>query len=185
MPMKRLIIISLLILLAVSAYADYHYASHEGSNEYPYASWETGAYLIQDAVDATDPHDTVYVAAGEWFESVATGVYDSVAIIGMGIDSTFMYTDEYRVQVLVIDYDCSVEGITFQHLNNWKCIEARAFAGVRIENCKFINSRMGIMATGGESEVTNCIFDSCRAAISFPLATGDILISNNLLLKSW
>ena len=48
--------ISLIAILALAispAHADYHYASHEGSNEYPYTSWEIGAHRIQDAVDAT------------------------------------------------------------------------------------------------------------------------------------
>jgi len=171
-----------LLALCPPTHADYHYASHEGTNEYPYTSWETAAQLIQDAVDAASPHDTVYVGTGEWYETVATGVYDSVAIIGMGIDSTFWYDDTYHVPVLTIDYKCSVEGITFQDLDGWKCIEARAYAGVTIVNCKFLNTSIAVMSSG-DSEISNCIFDSCGTALSMPLWSGNYLISNNLLLN--
>jgi len=122
----------LLLALCLPARADYHYASHDGSNEYPYTSWETAADLIQDAVDAASPHDTVYIDSGEWYETVATEDFDSVAIIGRGIDSTFMYADDYHVPVLTIDYKCSVEGITFRHLSGWICVRSRAYADVLV-----------------------------------------------------
>ena len=84
------------------AAADYHYASHDGSNEYPYTSWETAADSMQKAIDASSPHDTVYIGAGEWYETVATEVHDSIAIIGMGIDITYCYTDSLNTPVFEI-----------------------------------------------------------------------------------
>ncbi len=182
--MKKLVPLIVILLFCLSARADYHYVSHEGSDEYPYTSWETAAHLIQDAVDATDPHDTVYVDAGEWLETVATGYYDSVAIIGMGTESTFWYGDTYHQSVLTIDYGCSVENITFEHLNGWFGIMARAYAGVRIDNCRFLRSRDGIQSAGGPSEITNCIFDSCGIAIDLPIWIGNYLISNNLITNT-
>ena len=152
-------------MLAPLTRADYHYAGHEGSNEYPYTSWETAADSIQKAVDASSPHDTVYIGAGEWIETVATGVYDSVAIIGLGMDSTFCYSNDYQVPVLTIDYNCSVEGITFQHLDNWWCLSGRAYAGVSIKNCRFRDTELGLNISGGTTEISNCIFDNCELGI--------------------
>jgi len=174
----------LLVLLALClpAHADYHYASHEGSNEYPYTSWETGAWLIQDAVDATSPHDTVYVDSGEWYETVATEDFDSVAIIGMGMDNTFWYANDYHVPVLTIDYRCSVEGITFRHLSDWICVRSRAYADVLVTLCKFLNAYVALQSSGNSS-IVNCIFDSCGTALSMSLWSGDYLISNNLMLN--
>lgn len=186
--MKKLVLLIFILLLYLSARADYHYASHDGSNEYPFTSWETGAHLIQDAVDATAPHDTVYVDSGGWFEAVAVEDYDSVAIIGMGIDSTFWYSDSLQTPVLTIDYGCSVENITFEHLNDWIAVRARAYAGVRVNNCRFLRSRAGVGAAGGPSEITNCIFDSCKTSISLPIWIGNFFISNNLItntLENW
>ena len=173
------------ILLSLPALADYHYASHDGTNEYPYNSWETGAHLIQDAVDATSPHDTVYIGAGEWYETVATGVYDSIGIIGMGMDSTFLYSDEYRTPVLTIDYNCSVEGLMIQHTDNWQCLWARPYAGVKISNCKFMNTGFGVMASGSNTTITDCIFDSCGRAIYSGNFAGHYEISNNLILRNY
>ena len=56
--MKYSLIITIAILLgATTIYADYHYASLDGSNEYPYTSWATAANIIQDAVDVAEPLD--------------------------------------------------------------------------------------------------------------------------------
>jgi len=173
-----------LLALCLPARADYHYAGHDGSNEYPYTSWETAADSIQKAIDAASPHDTVYIGAGEWYEVVATEVHDSLAIIGMGIDSTFMFTDEYHVSVLTIDYECSVEGITFQHLDRWKCVRARTYASHTVKNCRFFNSIIGIDSEGGISEISHCLFDSCGTAIFIPGGGGDYSIHNNLILNS-
>jgi len=178
---KHLILILLLIALYGLARADYHYAGHEGTNQYPYTSWETAADSIQKAVDASSPHDTVYIGAGEWHETVATGVYDSVAIIGMGMDSTFCFSDEYQEPVLTVDYNCSVEGTTFQHLDNWWCLRGRAYAGVSIKNCRFRDTQLGLDISGGITEISNCIFDNCELAIIVVISVDTILISNNYL----
>jgi hypothetical protein len=85
----RQIIILLLFVLAIPisiALADYHYASHEGSNEYPYTSWATAADSIQKALNAASAGDTVYVDTGVFVENVF--LRDSIALIGKGWDST-------------------------------------------------------------------------------------------------
>jgi len=183
---KRIsLILAIIAVLNIPARADYHYASHDGSNTYPYTSWATGAHLIQDAVDATDPHDTVFISSGDWYESVATGVYDSVALIGMGTDSTFCYNLPDSIWLFTIDYGCSVENITFSNSTNGSCIHARVFAGVQINNCKFVDSRTGIGASGYPTIITNCIFDNCASAISAYVWEGDFFISNNIIMYAY
>ncbi|MEE8417250.1 MAG: hypothetical protein V3S06_01160, partial [candidate division Zixibacteria bacterium] len=85
--MKKLVPLIVILLFCLSARADYHYASHEGSDEYPYTSWETAADSIQKAIDAGNPGDTIYVGSGVW-EDVPLNLWDNLSLIGMGIDST-------------------------------------------------------------------------------------------------
>ncbi|MCD6160919.1 MAG: hypothetical protein J7K40_00710 [candidate division Zixibacteria bacterium] len=59
---RAYLICLLLIIVSGITQADYHYASHDGSNEYPYTSWDTAADSIQDAIDAAESYDTVILA---------------------------------------------------------------------------------------------------------------------------
>ena len=177
--------VAVFVLSVCPARADYHYASHDGSDEYPYTSWETGAWLIQDAVDATDPHDTVFIGAEHWYQHVETGVYDSVALIGAGTDSTYCHNDSTDNYMFVVDYGCSIENITFVDGGPGPCIRARVFAGVLINNCRFIDSFSGIGASGYPTVITNCVFDSCARAIAAYIWEGDFFISNNLILYAY
>jgi hypothetical protein len=89
----RFLSISIVILsIPVLARADYHYASHSGSDEYPYTSWETAADSITPAMNAASPYDTIYIAAGDYQESVWADPEDTcLTFIGAGIDSTHVW----------------------------------------------------------------------------------------------
>ena len=182
--MKKLIITAILMMAASLSLADYHYAGHEGTNQYPYTSWETAADSIQNAVDASSPHDTVYIGAGEWIEEVVCEFYDSVAIIGMGWDSTYWHTDVYRTEALQLGDACSVEQIKFEH-SDWRPVRARSGGpSVVVHNCKFVNSLEALELNGGISEVSHCLFDSCGDAVGILDYSGYFIISNNIILNT-
>jgi hypothetical protein len=171
-----------IMAIATVARADYHYASHTGSNTPPYSSWATAADSIQHAIDASSPHDTVYISAGNWYESDTTGMYDSVAIIGAGMDSTFWYTNDNSLAILIIDYNCSVKGISFINSGTGACIYVNFYASANISECWF-RGHYGVAMGGGSYSVTNCVFDSCNRTIDG--ATGHYVIKNNLLTKTY
>jgi hypothetical protein len=179
--MKKLVPLIVILLFCLSARADYHYASNEGSDEYPYTSWETGAHLIQDAVDASSPHDTVYIGTGEWEQYVFTDNTDSIAIIGMGIDSTFWHWGGYHQPAVYLGDGCSIRNIKFQHTDNWRPLSVHSGASVSIRDCKFVNSHIGAHVRGGNTEVVNCVFDSCETGIFIPNWQGNFFISNNCI----
>ena len=149
--MARLAKITLILLSCfVLARADYHYASHEGSNEYPYTSWATAADSIQKAVDAADPGDTLYIGAGDWYQYVDGYDDDSVAIIGMGVDNTICHYDSVNWSIFHdITNGCLIRGITFIDMPNGTCcIYGRFNAGFTVDDCKFLRTYGGIVANG-------------------------------------
>ena len=180
----RSVVLGCLIGLLFSAvvFADYHYASHTGSDEYPYSSWDTAADSIQPAVDATSPGDTLFIASGFWQESVVLGFYDSLAIIGAGWDSTFLYTDEYQTAALLLGDGCYVDGINLR--SNWIAGDSYAGASLIISSCKFVGSLVGAQVHRGTSAVLNCIFDSCSIGISSPGWSVNLHIKNNLITNT-
>ncbi|MCP4582527.1 MAG: hypothetical protein GY839_13040 [candidate division Zixibacteria bacterium] len=171
MPMKRLLIISLIMTLAAPAYADYHYASHEGSNEYPYTSWETAAELIQDAVDAVSPHDTVYIGNGEYYESIVADC-DSIAIIGMGWDSTMLWYDVDDTTIIRMEHNryntWYVEGIRFELYGDYVSINGGTRNNLHVNQCWFTGDRLqgaggvGAAAAPNFTLIENCVFDSLQ-----------------------
>jgi hypothetical protein len=172
--MRRIIAVIIISLTPIFARADYHYVSHEGSDTYPYTSWETAADSIQAAVDATSPGDTLFIASGVWEESVVLGFYDSLSIIGAGWDSTFLYTEEYQTAALHLGDGCYTEGMNLR--SGWNGANSYVGADIKINSCKFISSLAGAAIQGGNSEIVNCLIDSCEIGILSPGRSANVLL---------
>jgi hypothetical protein len=115
--MKKAIIILIVLATSYFAQADYHYASHEGSNQYPYTSWATAADSIQKAIDAAEAGDTVYVGSGIWDE-VNVELYPHLALIGSGIDSSVFYIEDFTAAGYIDAAGSNlIEGFRFQGMN--------------------------------------------------------------------
>lgn len=184
---KFLISFILIILLAPLAFADYHYASHTGSDEYPYNSWATAADSIQKAIDAAEPFDTVFIGSGEYEELIRMARIDScISIIGRGWDSTTILThaNAYMIQY---GHKTSFIDIAFRHYGTSGAVILTTPGidyprDLYVNHCKFWGSEHvgAIMGEVVSSEIAeNCIFDSLQAletTIYTPLA----LFKNNL-----
>jgi len=192
--MKNLIITAILIALASLAYADYHYASHEGSNEYPYSSWETATDSIQLAVEAANPYDTIFIGTGEYSQLIRVPEENHhLGIIGMGIDSTYIWTDAPAGTHLMFVADSNfISDIHFEHRGLNNCIVPRPTIPQDIDfmvsDCLFTgtgNAGGGIMNLGsGSLCVENCIFNSLDDGIS-NIASGNpafVIIRNCLAI---
>jgi len=181
----RHLIITLVFGLTVSpARADYHYASHQGSDEYPYTTWETAAALIQDAVDAASPHDTVYIGAGEYYELIRVPQTTThLGFIGMGIDSTYIWTDAPAGNSLMWPAAYNIiDGIHFEHRGVNSCIHATWQVHISVKNCLFNRPGYaggGIVSLDGDMVVENCVFYSDDGSIdNLPFGTQNVRISN-------
>jgi len=89
---------------ALCTYADTHWVNPAGSNEPPYTTYATGAHNIQDAIDAASGGDTVRVAAGSYDLDTTVIVWDSLAFIGAGMDSTFFFWNGPEGLIMVHTY---------------------------------------------------------------------------------
>ncbi|MCP4580987.1 MAG: right-handed parallel beta-helix repeat-containing protein [candidate division Zixibacteria bacterium] len=185
--MKRLITISLIMLLAAAVYADYHYANQNGLNLYPYTSWENGAWRIQNAVDASSPHDTVYIGVGEWNETIVLDC-DSLAIIGMGWDSTLVWSDVEDVPTFEGTanraHSYYIEGLFIRNLAGW-AIRAAGGNNLHVNQCRFTGTSgryggRGISAAYAPNKVSveNCTFDTLSTCIQDILGTNSETIQN-------
>jgi hypothetical protein len=147
--MVRIIAILITIMPVSPALADYHYASHEGSNEYPYTSWATAADSIQKALNAASAGDTVYVGDGTFVENIVT--IDSIGLIGMGMDRT------------------TIDGLNEDIWSVVDCGEENYFQDLHIYG-RYIrypqgNGATGIYACLVDITIRNCLFSECEDAI--------------------
>lgn len=83
--MKKTVVILMFVCFPSYAFADTHYASPQGTDTYPYTSWETAADSIQKGIDAASYGDTVRVGAGTYKELI--NMIPGIALIGAGMDS--------------------------------------------------------------------------------------------------
>jgi len=165
-----------LLALCLPARADYHYASHDGSNEYPYTSWETAAELIQDAVDAASPHDTVYVGAGDYHERV--DVYtDSLAMVGMGMDSTRVWWDIFGETIIRSYTDSYISDLFIDHTASYfTSLYGGIFAYIIVERCRFEGG--GVLAGNIGTIIRNCIFNGLKSGAHTGLYCDYLEVSN-------
>ncbi len=181
--MRKIYIILITLALSLPALADYHYASHTGSNTFPYTTWETAADSIQKAINATTPGDTAYIGSGHWFECVTAVAATNLRIIGMGTDSTFCHWDSIQADwyIFRLGRGYSVENITFRDMPR----DCGIYINVgSISNCSFNKCREAVFFNGGQtSSINHCVFDSCGRGISGYADT--IFISNNFIRKFW
>jgi hypothetical protein len=168
-----------LVFSATLAHADYHYASHTGTNTYPYTNWETAADSITSAMNAASPYDTIYIAAGEYNEVMNMGAQDSCkTFIGAGTDSTHCFTDVLS-EIWNVANRTVAEGLWFTQTFPRFCISARAFGlSVIVRNCKFTGS-IGIFAGGDSLVAENCQFIDEEGAIDASFGVRKLVFRNN------
>ena len=180
--MKNAICILIILVVASPALADYHYASHDGSNTYPYTSWATAADSIQKAIDASEAGDTVYVGSGVW-EDVPINLREGRALIGMGIDSTIIQKAG-NFDFIYTNNDVHIEGFTFHGVDisfGGIAIYSIFDTNVTITNNRFFDIHKGILGVITSGEVVNNIFENHHSAIDAIFSAWTVTFKNNTI----
>jgi len=182
--MKKAIFILTIIGITQTAQADYHYASHEGSNVYPYTSWAIAALLIQDAVDAAEPGDTIYVGEGTWTEYPILN-QDRIGFIGMGAGNTIIENFTNIYSMWVYGDTVTVEGFSLigdYHIYNNIGIACLNLGFKVIKNNYFFGNDVGI-DVNMSGQISNNYFESNYEAFVIISVKDSLTISNNTVVR--
>lgn len=184
--MARIIAILIAFMPALPALADYHYASHEGSNEYPYTSWATAADSIQKAIDAAEAGDTVYVGAGTFVGNLV--MKDTLALIGLGWDSTVITNIIDNHNIIMGGYNSLFRGIHVSGQDPDRDIGLHLLLHYSdyafVYNCKFSDLSKGIFGPAGGIYQNN-IFDGNNIAFDLYNSSDTTIVENNTFLRNW
>ena len=171
--------ITFFIVLSIphASYADYHYASHSGTNTYPYTSWETAADSITAAMNAASPGDTLYIGSGIFNEVIEAGREDScLTFIGAGIDSTII-TENTTPNMWLAANNTTVRDMCFQADLNRTTFGGWIGCDIFAYHCKSIGGD-GMYPSGRNAVIEDCEFEDCRSAVIVD-ATGWFIFRNN------
>ncbi len=177
-------IIAVIIVGFCSSQADYHYASHEGSDEYPYTSWATAAALIQDALNAAGAFDTVYVGEGTWTEAdtIWTG---NLAVIGMGMHISVL--ENYDIAP-VVNYGDTVLIEGFSFMSDWEnhalhsAISCRQMRYVVIKN-NYFSGNADAVSGNLSGYVVNNIFEENKGVLRTWAIRNNLFFANNTVIR--
>ncbi|MFA7158774.1 MAG: hypothetical protein WC299_05675 [Kiritimatiellia bacterium] len=157
---NMLLYVSMAVSLQANAAADEHYAARNGQvPSSPYSTWATAASNIQDAVNAANTNDTVWVGAGRY-----TAPANAVFLLGTNIvfiDKPMMLRSSNGVPAdTVLDGEGLNRAAVFWITNNMTSSPS-GLNGFTVRNCYATNMGGGILFYQRygvwTAEVRNCI----------------------------
>ncbi|MDA3924987.1 MAG: PKD domain-containing protein [Kiritimatiellae bacterium] len=94
-----------------------HYVSPDGASIWPYTNWVSAATNIQDAVDAAEWGDTVWVSNGVYLLTAEIAVESGIAVRGVSGASATCVDGQNACRGFNLKENCTLEGFTVQ--NGW------------------------------------------------------------------
>ena len=186
-------VLVLITCLAWPVLAD-RYVSPSGSNTPPYTSWTSAANSIQDAIDAADPGETVWVDTATYLLGSEILLEKAVRLRGDGGVGTAILDGQDATRCLrVTDSGAQVEAF---EITGGKAVEG---GGVYLEagmlaDCSVIGNRGyssgstgmivrgGGVYVGGSGIVTNCTIDENFATGNWEVHGGGVFLDAGALV---
>lgn len=188
-PSRLWIVLAMLSFAGVSSVlADTHYVSLTGSNLWPYASWESAARNVQDAVDTSVSGDTIMIGDGHYYLTQQITVSKTLTIQSANGASVTIIDGNYPASTNRCFY-FNTTTFTLRGLTITKGYASASDGGGiyiigtslingLIDNCNFVantagnNGGGGYRLNGGSSTLTisSCTFSNNSA--NFPACSG-------------
>jgi parallel beta-helix repeat protein len=181
--MRRVLffLILIVVLKTCDGWADTHYVSKTGSDEYPYTSWATAADSIQKGINAASAGDTVRVGAGTYREIIT--MIPGIVLLGAGMDVCII--DAYWVPGRDVVYGADSSVIEGFHIKGeyvggdsrvgiYNSIDAKL---KRIRNNKITQCFDGIVQDAN-TEISNNIIAGNNIGISSGFGDKSYMINN-------
>ncbi|NIT55031.1 MAG: hypothetical protein GWN00_01925, partial [Aliifodinibius sp.] len=145
-------------------------------------SWATAADSIQNAVNAADPGDTIYVGAGVWQEAI--NVYDNnLSLLGMGTDSTIF--ENYSGTTIRLWNDTTIiEGFSFISDRETDAISCAYWGFIEVKN-NYFNSVFAGVGGNLSGIIKNNYFEDCREALRVVAIRDSMVFENNTIYDNF
>ena len=169
-----------------------HYVESVGSNTYPYASWATAAWTIQDAIDAASTGDAVWVENGTYIENVTINKNNLTVQSMNGRGFTFI-TGWVKFDPLSENFTAgTLGGFDITAISStglvYVCDPEAVYTidGITIQNCSMHGntSGPGIELDGNvdNTDITwNEIYSNTSAGVSMWDGVGTVTLSTNTI----
>ena len=179
--MKTIFYIIFVLNVVVKLFATTYYVSPNGSNIYPYTTWQTSATNIQTAINAAEQSGLVIVTDGVYYISTQITIDNSITVTSVnGAESTII-DGTGITQCVYMSNDSYLKGFTIRNgYINSDIINPQKGAGVYCDNasiydCVISNNSVisanGYAIGGGiyclNSSINNCTIAKNRATDNF------------------
>jgi hypothetical protein len=167
-----------------------HYVSTTGSNTFPYDTWETAARKIQDAINATEPGDSVQIAEGVFHERITARA--DLTISGMGQDKTTINGGRINQEDVVVTVPgfCRIWNLKIMCDSSYGGCGIAAGYGVDMRNCEIDGFPAGYLGNfgtgfsiGDNSYVDDCLFVGNHRNYSGGIIRGSVFENCDLGLR--
>ena len=169
-------------------YATVRYVSKSGTSTPPYTTWQTAADSVQKCINICVDGDTVYVANGNYAETII--INRAISLIGSSMDSTIIdgtdlplyKTVEFTAQGLIKNFWIRGQGIQYEAST---CVLS-LFTNFSIKDCKLSNASYAVFTGYSSPLIGKCYMLDINQAVNsacFP-DTCNVIVDSCIIITN-